>query len=67
MFKAYCIHPELGTMPPMNLKDVEEVIRYCQLQRQIFPEIIVTDELDLTVVEVKNHKFVFPEELKVLN
>jgi hypothetical protein len=67
MYKAYCIHPEVGQMPPVNLKDPQEIFRYTQLQRNFFPEIIVVDELDLTVVHVQDHKYVFPEEWKALN
>lgn len=67
MFKAYCKHPEFGTMPAVHLADVDEILRYTSLQRHFFPEIIVTDQLDLTVVHVQNHKYVFPEEWTILN
>jgi hypothetical protein len=67
MYKAYCIHPKFGTMPAVTLEDEEAVFRYTQLQRNFFPEIIVADELDLTVVHVQDHKYVFPEEWKRLN
>jgi hypothetical protein len=67
MFKAYCKHPVFGEAPPVALETVEEVLRYTQLQRHFSPEITVVDEMDVTVVEVKNHKYVLPEEWQVLN
>lgn len=46
---------------------MEGALKYTDFMRKISPEITVVDEMDLTVVEVKNHKYVFPEEWQALN
>ncbi|MBH8601491.1 hypothetical protein [Thermoactinomyces sp. CICC 23799] len=46
---------------------MEGALKYTDFMRKISPEITVVDEMDLTVVEVKDHKYVFPEELVVQN
>jgi hypothetical protein len=67
MFKVYCKHPKFGAAPLRSFETMEGALKYTDFMRKISPEITVVDEMDLTVVEVKNHKYVFPEELVVQN
>ncbi len=67
-FKGYCFIEKDGEYcPPMNLKSVEEVHNYVMLQKQLFPEVRITDSGDFTVVHALDGKIVFPEEWKAFN
>lgn len=65
MFKGYVsvdIMGERETMPPVKLRDAKEVANYVRLQMRLFPEVVIVDDEDYTVVHAVDGKVVFPPE-----
>jgi hypothetical protein len=69
-FYAYCF-PEIDGWhtPAVELNGAEDIYRYTKLHGRtgMFQEIRVTDKNDLTVVQMIDGKYIWPEEWKVLN
>lgn len=66
MFYGYCRIPAEaggGWWPPVTLNSPEEAIRYANLQKGLFPEVRITDADDFIVIQAKDGKIVYPEEL----
>jgi len=63
MFQGYCFIEKDGEhYPPVELKTVDEVYSYVNLQKIIFPEVRITDDDDFCVVQTLDGKVVFPPE-----
>lgn len=63
MFTGYVTVNIMGKeerMPPVKLRDAEEAWRYVRLQMRLFPEVIVVDEEDWTVIHAINGEIAFP-------
>lgn len=61
MFLGYCFDKDGRYCPPVSLETVEEVFSYVALQKNLFPEIRITDLDDYVVLHVKNGKIIYPE------
>lgn len=63
IFMGYCFLEKDGLhTPPVYLDTPEEVWRYVNLQKGLFPEVRITDSGDFCVVQALDGKIVFPPE-----
>ena len=63
MFTGYVTVNIMGKeerMPPVKLNTVEEAWRYTRLQMRLFPEVIIVDDEDWTVIHAINGEIAFP-------
>jgi hypothetical protein len=63
VFYGYCYTEKGGRHTPrVNLETAEDVFRYVNLQKGIFPEVRITDDDDYIVVHALDGKIVYPPE-----
>jgi hypothetical protein len=63
MFRGVCVAEIAGNlenMPPVNLSNLEEAVRYTMLHKGWFKEVIIEDEDEYCILHAKDGKIVFP-------
>lgn len=60
MFYGYCLTPHGTWTPKVKLDLADDCYGYCNLQHNLFSEIMITDEDDYCVMHVKDHILYVP-------
>lgn len=62
MYYGYCLMPSplFQWTPKIALATPEEAYRYCGVHHHLFPEVLITDDMDFTVMVASRHILYVP-------
>ncbi|MEV2911029.1 hypothetical protein ABNF65_21065 [Paenibacillus larvae] len=68
MFYGYCMDQQGRYPVPVELKDAQEILNYCELQKNFQYEIrIIEPKEDALIVHIVDGNYIYPEEWRRFN